>query len=92
MPGVNIQKREMANFHSPVTFCEVTYDSDWMNFDDDRHLTPYRYSLMRNNDVETNSDTVSLTLPSYTYYEYLRSLYDCRTTPSRAPPVSIPQV
>lgn len=73
---------------SPTTFCEVTYDSDWLNFEkDDRHLTPYRYSLVRN-DTDTNSDTVSLTLPSYTYYEYLRSLYDCRSTPTRVPPVS----
>ena len=60
-----------------TTFCEVTYDSDW--YEDDRHLTPYRYSLLRK-DTESSSDTVSLTLPSYTYYEYLRSLYDCRTT------------
>ncbi|XP_052242008.1 trichohyalin-like isoform X2 [Dreissena polymorpha] len=75
----------MAHFSSPVlpaTFCEVTYDSEWFEPEDDRHLTPYRYSLMRN-DTDTNSDTVSLTLPSYTYYEYLRSLYDCRTTPTR---------
>ena len=71
----------------PATFCEVTYDSDWFE-PDDRHLTPYRYSLMRN-DTDSNSDTVSLTLPSYTYYEYLRSLYDCRTTPCRAPQVSV---
>lgn len=84
--------QKMAHYHSPTTipttFCEVTYDSDWLNFEDDRHLTPYRYSLMRN-DTDTNSDTVSLTLPSYTYYEYLRNLYDCRTTPNRVPPVSV---
>lgn len=81
-------REKMANFPAnalPPTFCEVTYDSDWFE-PDDRHLTPYRYSLMRND--ENNSDTVSLTLPSYTYYEYLRSLYDCRTTPIRAPLVS----
>ncbi|XP_052810077.1 caldesmon-like isoform X3 [Mya arenaria] len=74
----------MSRYLSPPagpTFCEVTYDSDW--FEDDRRLTPYRYSLLRN-DTDSNSDSVSLTLPSHTYYEYLKSLYDCRTTPSRA--------
>ena len=77
----------MANYQSVATMCEVTYDSDW--YEDDRFITPYRYSLMRN-DTESNSDTVSLTLPSYTYYEYLRSLYDCRSTAlHRNPPVSM---
>ena len=78
---------KMANYQSVATMCEVTYDSDW--YEDDRFITPYRYSLMRN-DTESNSDTVSLTLPSYTYYEYLRSLYDCRSTAlHRNPPVSM---
>lgn len=77
----------MANVHPVATMCEVTYDSEW--YEDDRFMTPYRYSLMRN-DTESNSDTVSLTLPCYTYYEYLRSLYDCRlTTLHRNLPVSI---
>jgi len=74
-----------SNTTAPTTFCEVTYDSDW--FEDDRRLTPYRYSLHRH-DADANSDTISLTLPSHTYYEYLRSLYDCRTSPSRNQVVS----
>ena len=83
------QAEIMAHVHPVATMCEVTYDSDW--YEDDRFMTPYRYSLLRNNDTDSNSDTVSLTLPSYTYYEYLRSLYDCRSTAlHRHPPVSIP--